>query len=1698
MKRTKRGLSVLLSIVLVLGLLPTVIFAATTPTVTIGSATAALNVGDTVSVDLTLSDNPGIVGGAVDITFDNTSLALTGVENRTDLLVGTAYYGYQGFPITSGSYSLGWDGDVLSADITANGVLATLVFTIVDGATPGDKDLAVTNIDFVNFDGASVTGTGVDGKITLTADVSTVSASITAPAKGGTPQTAITATEYTGTISWDPKDNPFAADTVYTATVELTAKAGYQFTNATTVTVDGSDSVSTPSVATDGSTVIFTATFPKTASKLAQTLSFANDEESKTYGDAAFTVTASQTPASGGGTVTYASSDTTVATVTNSGEVTILKAGSTTITATAAENDDYATATDSYTLTVAPLEATLSWSGNSFNYDGNEHAPTATVSNLISGDSCTVTVEGAQTNAGSYTATATELSNANYKLPANATYGFTINTVTATVDTAPAAVSSLEYTGSAQALVTAGTATGGEMQYRLAPDSTYSAEIPTGTNAGTYNVYYKVDGDANHDDVAEAGPIAVTIAKGTNPATLTASEVNVKIGNSMDLSSLVSGAVGTVSYAITGGTLTDCSLTGSTFQAGTSTGDCVVTITMTDSENNYNDKTLSLTVTVVTKDTQDLTFTEPTVTKIYGDAAFTITPSQTPASGGGDITYESSDTTVATVDANSGEVTILKSGSTTITATAAENSDYALATASYTLTVNKAPLTVKAKDHTITYGDAPANNGAEYIGFVYNDTESVLSGLDYTYNYVQYDNVGEYKITPADTVTADNYTINRQPGKLTVEALEATLSWTGDTFDYDGFAHVPTATVSNLKNSDTCTVTVSGGQTDAGDYTATATKLSNTNYKLPTDATHAFKINKIAATVTAPPAAISGLEYTGSAQALVTAGTANGGEMQYSLTSGGTYSATIPTGTDAGTYNVYYKVVGDNNHNDTTEAGPVAVTIAQSTQTLAFANATVTKTYGDAAFTVTASQTPASGGGDVTYASSDTTVAAVTNSGEVTILKAGSATITATAAENTNYLSATASYTLTVDKAEVTVTAKDHTITYGDAPANNGVEYSGFKGSDTQSVVSGTIDYNYGGYTQYDNVGSYTITPDVSGLSADNYTFTAADGTLTVDPKEAVLSWTGDSFDYDGSAHAPTAVVENLAPGDSCNVTVTGSQTNAGDYTATATELTNANYKLPANATHPFTINKAASAVTTVPAAVSGLEYTGSAQALVSAGAANGGEVQYRLATDSKYSADIPTGTDAGTYNVYYKVVGDANHNDVAEAGPIAVTIAKGTDPAKLTATTVNVKLEGTEDLSALVSEAAGDVSYTITSTLDGCSVAEDGTFTAGAAEGSCVVTVAVAESTNYNGKTVGTITVNVMPVVETPVLSESSQTFSGTLNVTINYTTGAAIYYTLDGTDPTSASTPYTEGDTISITETTTLKVIAIMPGYLDSEIAEATYTKRTSGAAAAAPETNTITPATAENGTVTVSPKEAAAGDTVTITPTPDEGYQVGKVVVKDADGNEIEVTEKDGKYTFTMPDSEVTIETVFEEASETPSDTGRFIDVHEGDYYYEPVEWAAENGITNGITKDKFGPALGCTRAQVVTFLWIAYGSQDAGSETGFDDVDLSDYYDKAVAWAVSEGITAGTAPNEFSPDLTVTRCQFVTMLWVSRGMPEAEGTMPFTDVPADAYYAKAVAWAYANDITAGKSATKFGPDDPCTRGQIVTFLYNALAE
>ncbi len=257
--------------------------------------------------------------------------------------------------------------------------------------------------------------------------------------------------------------------------------------------------------------------------------------------------------------------------------------------------------------------------------------------------------------------------------------------------------------------------------------------------------------------------------------------------------------------------------------------------------------------------------------------------------------------------------------------------------------------------------------------------------------------------------------------------------------------------------------------------------------------------------------------------------------------------------------------------------------------------------------------------------------------------------------------------------------------------------------------------------------------------------------------------------------------------------------------------------------------------------------------------------------------------------------------------------------------------------------------------------------------------------------------------------------------------------------------------------------------------------------------PTYSVSTPSKTEHGTVTVSPKSASKGDTVTVTVKPDSGYVLETLTVTDKNGNELTLKDKgNGKYTFTMPAGKVEVKATFMEDN---SMLNFFYDVPNNAYFYEAVKWAVENGITTGVGNDLFAPEQPCTRAQIVTFLWRAAGSPEPkGAASGMTDVVSGSYYEKAVAWAIENGITTGTTTSTFSPDATCTRAQAVTFL--ARALnAKASGKAEFSDVPADSYFADAVAWAAANGVTEGIGGGLFGSDNDCTRGQIVTFLYRA---
>ena len=246
------------------------------------------------------------------------------------------------------------------------------------------------------------------------------------------------------------------------------------------------------------------------------------------------------------------------------------------------------------------------------------------------------------------------------------------------------------------------------------------------------------------------------------------------------------------------------------------------------------------------------------------------------------------------------------------------------------------------------------------------------------------------------------------------------------------------------------------------------------------------------------------------------------------------------------------------------------------------------------------------------------------------------------------------------------------------------------------------------------------------------------------------------------------------------------------------------------------------------------------------------------------------------------------------------------------------------------------------------------------------------------------------------------------------------------------------------------------------------------------------------APNGTVTISPANASKGANVTVTVKPNDGYVLETLTVTDKNGDELKLTDKgNGKYTFTMPGSKVEVKATFMEDN---SVFNFFYDVPNDAFFYEAVKWAVKSGVTNGLSDTMFGPYESCTRAQIVTFLWRAAGSPEPKTASSFTDVSASAYYAKAVAWAIENGITNGMTETTFAPNATCTRGQSVTFL--HRALKgTASGSTNFTDVKSDAFYADAINWAVANNVTNGTSNTTFSPNADCTRAEIVTFLYRA---
>ena len=442
----------------------------------------------------------------------------------------------------------------------------------------------------------------------------------------------------------------------------------------------------------------------------------------------------------------------------------------------------------------------------------------------------------------------------------------------------------------------------------------------------------------------------------------------------------------------------------------------------------------------------------------------------------------------------------------------------------------------------------------------------------------------------------------------------------------------------------------------------------------------------------------------------------------------------------------------------------------------------------------------------------------------------------------------------------------------------------------------------------------------------------------------------------------------------------------------------------------------------------------------------------------------------------------------------VKITLTAKDDQTALTLTGGTTVVYGqTLQLGTTGGNGTGAVTYAVTNGTGEATIDATGKLTP-VKVGTVKVKATKAEDANYNAITSAEVEITITRATPTGAPKYTAITTSGktladagltTAGSTLNPNAGTLVWVdnagtVLPDTTAVAANTTYKWLFTPTDTNYTTLT------GSIEL------YHKSSGGGGGWYYTYYTIKATAGTNGSISPSGWTSVRdGRDQTFTITPDKGYAVAKVLV---DGKSVGAVKS---YTFKNVTKDHTIEAVFMKSNGNPQ-TGVFVDVAEGSYYEEAIDWAVEKSITNGVSSNMFAPNDPCTRAQIVTFLWRAAGSPAPKSMSSFTDVPADAFYAKAVAWAVENGITSGTGESKFSPNSTCTRAQAVTFLYRASGSPAVSGKAEFSDVSTTAFYADAVAWAAKKGITTGIGGGLFGSDNDCTRGQIVTFLWRAMAE
>ncbi len=830
-------------------------------------------------------------------------------------------------------------------------------------------------------------------------------------------------------------------------------------------------------------------------------------------------------------------------------------------------------------------------------------------------------------------------------------------------------------------------------------------------------------------------------------------------------------------------------------------------------------------------------------------------------------------------------------------------------------------------------------------------------------------------------------------------------------------------------------VTLDSTVTDAGTYTVTAKYEDEDN--LGTQS-RTFTIQKATPVLTVPQdtttvivgnqARVAVTAKLPTSDALLPVTYENSNTKALSVE--GAEGEAVLTGKAAGSATVTVSYAGDANINPVSASFQVEV-IDLPLQEIAFTDgADKSATYGDSPITDAAVNHSA--GGAITYTSSNEAVATVDGQGQVTITGAGEAKITATAAAVPGAFAATSvDYTLTVAPKAVTAQASAITKTFdGTTAAQATVTLDGLVNGD---VLTQGVDYAVTARFDDPNAGTgKTVQVEVALKNtalAANYTLTNPAITLS----DGVIE----------KAAARELPVQNVYV----------------RYDDVAQHSQDVSRLLPGNAgARAYSLGSTEDAYGLLGNAFA-VDADGQVTFSLREGLTEDAVGQSASAPIILSSDNYADSTADVVVNVVYEFVPVLDVEDISAAydgAPIADTAIRGT------ATYDGQTVEGTwsfkegQNLTAVADSGPKTVVFTPTDTAVYAQV-----------EATVLVTIDKADPTGEPSYT---------------AIRESGHTLADAALGVGTITPGGTIAWDDGDATIVESNTAYGWTFTPDDTDNYNLLTGTITP-----------YKRSSGGGGSSGASRYSVEVKSADNGSVSVSPSRASRGDLVTVTVKPDEGYVLDTLTITDRDGDKIDYKSKgDGKYTFTMPASSVTVKATFTEEELA------FTDMPADAYYAEAVKWAVTEGITSGTTATTFSPNSGCTRGQVVTFLWRAAGEPEPSSTVNpFTDVSADAYNYKAILWAYENGITGGTTATTFAPNATCTRAQIVTFLYRANGQTVDSGNV-FTDVPADAYYADAVNWAVAEGITGGTTATTFAPNATCTRAQVVTFLYRDMAQ